>query len=208
MSTKTTNARERILETAEAIILQNGYSSTSIDDILQQANITKGGFFYHFNGKKELARALVERYLQKDNEIFDDLLQQADAQSDDPLKRMLIFLDLFAEMVENLDATHPGCLVAGFTYESQQLDDEVKELIKQGVLIWRKIFLIRFEKVAESYPINTNIELMDLADMFTSAVEGGIILSRIFGSNHALVKQVRLYQDYVRMVFANPLVHE
>ncbi|MEZ5507249.1 MAG: TetR/AcrR family transcriptional regulator [Gammaproteobacteria bacterium] len=201
MSGKQEGTRERILSVAETIILQRGFSATSIDDILQNAAITKGGFFYHFNGKKELARALVERYLDEDDRIFAGLFAQADAQSDDPLQQVLLFLEQFADMMRTLQDTHPGCLVASFTYESQQLDGDVHELVKQGVLIWRKLLLARLEKVAALYSPCAPISLTAVADMFTSSVEGGIILSRILQSNEPLADQIMLYRQYLQLLF-------
>ncbi len=207
-TTKTEGTRERILAVAESIILNNGFSGTSIEDIIKQAAITKGGFFYHFKGKKELARALVERYLEQDNRIFEELFLAADQECDDPLQQMLVFLERFAQMMENLDATHPGCLVAGFTYESQQFDDEIRDLIKQGVLMWRKLFELRLERTVKQYPLKTGIAIKDIADMFTSCVEGGIILSRIFQSNESLVRQVMLYREFLRLAFDAPVNEE
>ena len=202
-STKAESTRDRILSVAESIVLNNGFSGTSIEDIIKKAAITKGGFFYHFSGKKDLARALVERYLEQDNRIFEDLFYAADQDSSDPLAQLLGFLYRFADMVENLDETHPGCLVAGFTYESQQLDDEIQDLIKQGVLVWRKLFQLRLERTLEHYPMKTDISVTAVADMFTSCVEGGIILSRIFKSNESLVQQVKLYREFLRLVFSS-----
>lgn len=201
MSGKQEGTRERILSVAETIILQRGFSATSIDDILQNAAITKGGFFYHFNGKKELARALVERYLDEDDRIFAGLFAQADAQSDDPLQQVLLFLEQFADMMRTLQDTHPGCLVASFTYESQQLDADVHELVKQGVLIWRKLLLARLEKVAALYSPRAPMSLTAVADMFTSSVEGGIILSRILQSNEPPADQIMLYRQYLQLLF-------
>lgn len=201
MNNKAEGTKERILSVAESIILQNGFSGTSIEDIIQNAAITKGGFFYHFSGKRDLARALIERYLEQDNRIFDELFAAADQQSDDPLEQMLDFLERFGAMVQNLDETHPGCLVAGFTYESQQFDEEIQELIKQGVLVWRKLFQLRLQRVSEQYTSATDVSLVALADMFTSSVEGGIILSRIFKNNDSLVQQVTLYREFLRLAF-------
>lgn len=201
MNDKAGGTRERILAAAESIILNKGFSGTSIEDIIQNSAVTKGGFFYHFNGKKELALALVERYLEQDNRIFDELFLAADKSCSDSLEQLLEFLRLFAEMLQDLSETHPGCLVAGFTYESQQFDPEVTELIKQGVLVWRKLFQIRLQRVQADYVCSTDATLVDISDMFTSCVEGGIILSRIFGNNRALVQQVLLYREFLRLAF-------
>lgn len=196
-----TNSRERILQCAEAIILQKGFAATSIEDILDKAAITKGGFFYHFAGKTELARGLVERYLENDDQVFADLFAQADNLSEDPLHRLLIFLKLFADMMRQLPATHPGCLVASFTYESQQFDDGIREQVRSGVLRWRKLIRDRLELIRQKYPAGEDIAIDTLADMFTSCIEGGIILSRVLQDNNALAEQVLSYRYYLRLLY-------
>lgn len=201
MSQRAENTQERILAEAEKLILSRGYSSTSIEDIVDKAAITKSGFFYHFPGKMELAKALIERYLKQDDEIFCAHLDRADALSDDPLQQLLIFLKLFSETLERLETTHPGCLVATFTYESLQLNDELIELMKQGVHTWERMISVRLQAICKRYPPKVEVDLRALANMFTSTVEGGIILSRLHQDNQYLVQQILLYRQYVKMIF-------
>lgn len=201
MNTRANNSRERILEVAESIILQKGFAATSIEDVLGQAAITKGGFFYHFKGKKELARALVERYLAEDERVFRELLERADTLTEDPLQRALIFLKLFAEMMAELEANHPGCLVASFTYESQQFNEEVHDLVRRGVVSWRSIIAERLQPILDNYEPRVDTSMETLADMFTACVEGGILLSLIFKDKKYLVEQVLAYRAHLRLVF-------
>jgi len=201
MVTRANSSRERILKCAEEIILQKGFSSTSIEEILEKAAITKGGFFYHFDGKTGLAKALVERYLQTDEEVFGGLFEQADQLSEDPLHRLLIFLKLLSDTMANLKHTHPGCLVASFTYESHQLNEDVRELIKKGLLAWREMFTTRLEKISEKYPRKIDISNDALADMFASVIEGGIIQSKAFQNNRLLVDQILAYRNYIRVLY-------
>ena len=115
----------------------------------------------------------------------------------------LIFLNLFAEMVAGMTQVHPGCLVAAFTYETQQFDDEIRELMKDAMLDWRNMIMARLEEVVVKYPPKTDVSLDALADMFSSTLEGGIILARIYGDNHALVDQVLGYRTHLRLVFGD-----
>ena len=61
------HARERILDVAEASILDKGFGATSIDELIAAAGITKSGFFYHFRDKTELARVLLMRYIERED---------------------------------------------------------------------------------------------------------------------------------------------
>lgn len=201
MATRANSSRERILATAESLILQKGYVGTSIEDILDKAAITKGGFFYHFNGKGALANALVERYLEQDQKVFDELLERADSLSEDPLQRLLIFLNLFAEMVAGMTSTHPGCLVAAFTYEMQQFDENTRDRMRDGLMDWRAMVARRLTLITERYPARIPVTIDALADMFSSSVEGGIVLARLMDDNQALVDQVHAYRNHLRLVF-------
>jgi TetR/AcrR family transcriptional regulator, transcriptional repressor for nem operon len=193
--------REKILQAAEAIILQKGFSATSIEDIMAAAHITKGGFFYHFPGKNELARALVERYLEEDAKLFDGLTQRAAELTEDPLQQWLLFLNLLAETMANLEDLHPGCLVASFTYESAQLDDDVKALIAEGLLRWRQFFRQQLERAAAAYAMDDAVSLDELADLLSSTIEGGIIVSRVFRDKMVLPQHIRQYRNYIRLMF-------
>ena len=55
--------RERILEVAEEAVLAKGFAATSIEEIITAVGITKSGFFYHFPDKSDLAKALLQRYI-------------------------------------------------------------------------------------------------------------------------------------------------
>ena len=53
------DTRERILDAAEAAVLEKGFAATSIEELIAAVGITKSGFFYHFKDKGELAKALL-----------------------------------------------------------------------------------------------------------------------------------------------------
>lgn len=197
------SSRERILATAEAIVLQRGYAGTTIDEIIDKAAITKGGFFYHFGCKSELAKALIERYIQMDADVFMSLNARADTLSEDPLQRALIFLNLFTEMVAGMTDVHPGCLAAAFTYESQQLEPEIRQRMQEGMLEWRAAMVKRLEEVISKYPPKVETDPEALADMFTACVEGGIILAMAFGDNTALIQQVQNFRTHMRLLFGD-----
>lgn len=203
MGKKGEKTRDQILAIAEAIILQRGYSGTSIEEIIREAGITKGGFFYHFNGKNDLARSLMIRYLENDLKFFKDLSTRAQSLAEDPLQRFLLFLNLLAEAMADLPGTHPGCLVASFTYEAQQFDDEIQRLNADSVLSWRRIFTQHLEEISEKYPMKIETPIDELADMLTSVIEGGIITSKVLNDGRVLPHQLLHYRSYIRLLFAD-----
>jgi len=199
---KGAETRDRICEIAERNVLQKGFSATSIDEIIFEAGITKNGFFYHFPDKMHLAKALLVRYADRDNEFFQTLFGRADELSDDPLQQFLIFLKLFAEAIEEMEATHPGCLVASYCYQDYQFDDEVRRMNAEVIVSWRRMFRKRFDKIVAKYPPRIEFNLDDMADMVSALLEGGIIMGKALGDPSIISRQTMLYREYIKMTFA------
>jgi AcrR family transcriptional regulator len=194
--------RERILAVAEAAVLAKGFAATSIDEIIAAVGITKSGFFYHFKDKAALAEALMLRYLAQDRALLDDLFRRADELNEDPLHGFLVGLKMFAEMMADLPANHPGCLAASFAYQDTLFNQDVRRLNAEGMLCWRRRFRERLERIAAAYPPRQEVDLDALADMMSTLVEGGLVLGRVLKDNTILPRQVLLYRDLVRSIFS------
>ena len=55
--------RARIVESARILFNRHGYESVSIDMVMAEAGLTRGGFYNHFNSKEELFAAAVASFL-------------------------------------------------------------------------------------------------------------------------------------------------
>ena len=186
---KGSDTRERILDLAEAAVLEKGFAATSIDELIAGAGITKSGFFYHFKDKSDLAKALMERYVADNRAKLADIFRRADELNEDPLHGFLVALKLFAEMMADLPGAHPGCLSAAFCYQDRLFDREVRELNRAGVMCWRTMFRERLEAIAARHPPKLPVGLGDLADMANTLVDGGIIMSRVLDDRDVLPRQ-------------------
>jgi TetR/AcrR family transcriptional regulator, transcriptional repressor for nem operon len=198
---KGSDTRERILDVAEAAVLEKGLAATSIEELIAAVGITKSGFFYHFKDKNELAKALLVRYVEREDALFDDLFRRADELNEDPLHGFLVGLKMMSELMADLPNGHPGCLVASFCYQDRLFDKEVRDLNAKAVLNWRKRFRERLELIVVRYPPKGSVDLDDLADMLSVIADGGIILSRVVNDKQALSRQIMLYRDFIRAVF-------
>ena len=195
------HTRERILDAAQASVLQKGFAATSIDEVLFEAGITKSGFFYHFRDKNDLARGLLERFQTQDALIYDEIFARAEQLNEDPLHSYLVGLRLLAETMADLPNGHPGCLVATFVNQDQLFDAAVRAMMVETITTWRENFLGRLERIADVYPPRIDIELATLANMLGVVVDGGIIMSRALRDPRILAEQIMAYRTFVRVVF-------
>ena len=76
-----TQIRERILESAAALMEERSFFDISLADIARAARISKGTLYYYYNSRDAILFDLTDRYLQK---LSDDLclLYTSDAADD------------------------------------------------------------------------------------------------------------------------------
>lgn len=198
---KATDMRSRLMDIAEAAVLAKGFGATSIEELITEAGITKGGFFYHFPDKNALARALLVRYLEREEDLLDGIFGRARELHEDPLHAFLIGLKLLAELMEDLPNGHPGCLVATYCYNERLFDRDVRDLYTEALLTWRARFRAYLEEIAERHPPREPVDLDALADMVNNTVEGGIIMSKALRDPSVLGKQVLQLRTYIKLLF-------
>ena len=199
--TKGERTRERILDIAYDSIVQKGFAATSIEELVEAAGITKSGFFYHFKDKNDLARQLFERFLNEDEQIIETLEGRARELSDDPLQSFLIFLNLYAQMMDDMETLHPGCMVASVTYQDRMFDAGVKRMNVDYLTRMRARFSRWLAEIAAVNPPKQEVGLADLADNLTGIVEGAIILSKALGDEGLMGRQTRLYRNHIKLLF-------
>lgn len=198
-----TDTRERILDAAEALILDHGFAATSIDKVLDRTGLTKGAFFYHFKSKSELAHALVERFADLDSQVLEGNMARAEKLAQDPLQQFLIFVGLLIEEMEAMTEPACGCLFASFLYESRLFDDEVRETIRNAFLHWRSRLGDKLAAAVERHPPRQPVDPESLADLLTSIIEGAYVMSKSLKDPKLVARQMVHYRSYVELLMSD-----
>ena len=195
--------RERILNITEASVLRKGFGATSIEEVIAEAGITKSGFFYHFENKNALAKALLQRYMTQEDAFFDEVFARGRELADDPLHGFLVGLKLMAEKLADLSTEHPGCLVATYCYQESLFDQDVRELNRHIVLQWRSRFRALLEDIVELHDPREPVSLDALADMVSTVLEGALVVGRATRDSAVLPQQIMLLRSYIKLLFEN-----
>ena len=53
--------REQLLDAAETVFHRKGVSKTSLNDIAEEAGLTRGALYWHFKNKHDVFEAMLER---------------------------------------------------------------------------------------------------------------------------------------------------
>lgn len=85
--------RQALLRRARQLFAEKGYAGTSIDEIAQLEQLTKGALYYHFKDKRDLFAAVMDGLLK---EMTDRVAAAVDAETD-PWERVNAAIDMYLE---------------------------------------------------------------------------------------------------------------
>lgn len=195
-----TPTRNKILAESKALVFENGFSGTSIDQILERTGITKGAFFYHFKTKNALAKALIEEFAREDILHMNEALQKTENIEGDTLERLLRFVQEFVDMMSGLNEPY-SCLYASYTYEPSQFDQDTLDHIADTLLIWRATMERLIKDVLGEYDAKVSIDIKSLADHIVVIFEGAFVVSKALKGKDLTADHLKHLKNYFQLVF-------
>lgn len=82
-------ARDRLLDSAEALFYQEGIAQTGVDDVLAKSGVSVATLYAHFGSKDGLVRATLERRLSTWRSVWGEAVEAARSDED----RLLAIFD-------------------------------------------------------------------------------------------------------------------
>jgi TetR/AcrR family transcriptional repressor of nem operon len=104
------DTNSRILDVAERLVQLRGFNGFSYADVASELKITKASLHYHYPGKADLGKALIERYASR----FIDALDAIDQQERDPLAKLEAYAKIYADVLNERRMCLCGMLAAGY----------------------------------------------------------------------------------------------
>src|SRR5262249_50002266 len=140
---ETSEARQRILETADRLFYQEGIRAVGIDRIIAEAGVAKMSLYKHFLSKDELILAVLKHREESVLAFFRSSMERYSQKSKNPLRAFFAALKDFFEMtgfrgcpfqnaaVELADPAHPGTeFVRG---HKQRFSAFLREMIEASI---------------------------------------------------------------------------
>lgn len=196
-----TATKEKLLDSAQELVFERGFTATTLDLMLEKAGLTKGAFFHHFKNKDDMAVALIERYLDGEATLLKRLIDRAEHLSRDPLQQLIIIIGFIIDDIETDGPLSKGCLFASYAFELAEFDENVRALARQGFLKWREIIGGKISEVTKMYPARFPTDPTDLAEAMLAAFEGGVVIFRMEGNSQAISKNMTTFKNYVELLF-------
>ena len=166
--------RERILRAAMKLFRRHGFHNTSLARILKEAEITKGGFYFHFKSKEELGFAVLDE--TKDFWMVNVIA----ALDDEPDTKSRV-----RKMVEIMTHTHGtdiyhGCaLLAVLTAEMMETGSKLGDRIKEIFYEWEKSIRAILEQGSKEGFLSRDVDMEAMALILIGCCQGSTMMGHL-----------------------------
>jgi TetR/AcrR family transcriptional repressor of nem operon len=189
---KSSATRERLIHSARYLFWERGFAGTSMADLLAHAKVNSGSFYHFFDSKEGLLREVLEGYLHA---LRPMVVEPAFATTDEPIARIFAILAGYRERILATDSKY-GCPLGRLALEIDPENRPAHRLIAENFGGW--IGAVRECLEQAALPEGTDPEA--LATFVLAVMEGGVMVSRSYGSVEPFDRAVQQLREHFRLL--------
>ena len=174
------NSRAKIVAAAAHRIRKTGLTGFSIADVMNDADLTHGGFYGHFESRDELVAAALEQALRRSKVVYD---------IDSRLSLKQIVTEYLSRA--HRDAPPDGCAVVALGSEIARSEGEAREVMNAHLKKY-------FHKISEVLGNNR-----ELAIPIVCMMNGALTLSRLIDDKAMSDKVLKDTRDLILALAAD-----
>jgi TetR/AcrR family transcriptional regulator, transcriptional repressor for nem operon len=175
--------RERLVESARALIHEQGVHRTTLAEVAERADVPLGNVYYYFKSKDDLVRAVLEGYQEQAGALV-----AAFERHRSPRARLKALVRNWGDMRDEV-ARH-GCPMGSLCAELDKLDggaDRDAAAVMARIIDWAED---QFRQLGRR-------DARDLAVTLFAGIQGAALLANTFRDPDILTRQGRILERWI-----------
>ena len=165
--------RAEIMDAAMLLFIEQGYTNTTTQDIVDKVNISRGLLYYHFKNKEDILYCLVEQYSDK---LLKDIHVIVYDEGKTAVEKIRAFIDATIISSENISAEGTELQKTVDLEENRYMIDKLSHKIIEKLTIY-------FERI-----INQGISEKTLFVKYPSETAEFLMTAYVFVSNNISIR--------------------
>lgn len=187
--------RERLLEKGVALLMEQGYHGTGLQELVQSAGVPKGSFYNYFPSKEAFSAEVVKRYIEPFIEQLGVHLARKGQSGADAL------WSYFGELIEEVERRQfkGGCLLGNLIGEIGDTSDLCQASLREAVHRYRDRLREGIARAQQEGHFRTDLKAEHMADLLVNAWQGALLRMKIERSVRPLTQCCEmLMKDYFK----------
>ena len=187
--------REKLLDEGVAMLIDQGYHGTGLQDVLQAVGIPKGSFYNYFESKEQFAAAVIQHYIAPFIQQLDGYLRQSELSGSAALESY--YRGQIAESQRR--QFRGGCLLGNLIGEIGETSETCRNAIRSALGRYRNKIMEAIEKGQREGAFRRDKTALEMADLLVNAWQGALLRMKVEQSVHPLEECYRnLLGDYFK----------
>lgn len=177
------DTREKLIQSGILAIHTSGYGGTSIQSIVEMADVPKGSFYNFFPSKEAFAAEVIDAYSERGQERLRGYLLNQDVA---PRARLEAYFD---DRIEAFRAAQyvRGCLMGNFSAEAADQSARIREGLTKHFEAWCDLLEACIAEAQKQGEISNQFAASLLARFLLNSWEGALLRMRAEKSDAPLL---------------------
>ncbi len=188
------DTKTHILDVGAQIVRQKGFNATGIQEVLDEAGVPKGSFYFYFKSKEDFGLQLIDHYAHF---LFSKMDEFLNAKEVDPIERLQNYFEWFLEFFEQNNFIG-GCPIGNLSQEMGDLNDAFREKLKNVFEKMKQRFCQCLDSAKQQKELSPSLDIQKIADFIVSGWQGALLQMKV-------TKSTVPVRNFERIIFGSVL---
>lgn len=201
--------RQRLVGAAVELMLLQGFSGTSVDEICDRAGLTKGSFFHHFLNKEAICAAAVEWWGEMGSSLYAAAWGDAEGEGDgrdggrDPLDQLHQLIDIMVSFTTRADEPCV-CMVGMISQELALTHPALQEVCTRELDRWTENVCRLLTAAKERHTPTRDFDPVQVAWFLNSLWQGSMLVGKTCAEPRLIRDNLALARQFIDGLFSVP----
>jgi Transcriptional regulator len=186
--------RNRIIERSAVLFNEQGYSGSTMSDIMEATGLKKGGIYRHFKNKDELALEAFDHAV----DVLRRTIREAVYGKETAEEKLMAALSVYMNAAD-APPLQGGCPLLNTAVDTDDTHPMLSMRAREAMQEWLSFVQSMLVEGVQSGAFKSDLNVQETAGFLTSAFEGSIMMSRLYRDNgymEQFYRQISQYIDY------------
>ena len=183
--------REKLLDQGVALLMEQGYHGTGLQELVRSVGVPKGSFYNYFPSKEAFSAEVVKHYIEPFIAQLDGHLRRPDVTAEAALKAY------FNELIEETERRgfKGGCLLGNLIGEIGDTSDLCLHSLREAVRRYRDKLEEGLARAQREGSFRKDLDAKDMADFLVNVWQGALLRMKIERSVRPLAQFCEMLLD-------------
>ena len=183
--------REKLLDQGVALLMEQGYHGTGLQELVRSVGVPKGSFYNYFPSKEAFSAEVVKHYIEPFITQLDSHLRRPDVNAETALKAY------FNELIEETERRDfkGGCLLGNLIGEIGDTSDLCQLSLREAVRRYRDKLQEGLARAQREGSFRKDLDAKDMADFLVNVWQGALLRMKIERSVRPLAQFCEMLLD-------------